>query len=53
MQNTIERIYSSPQQITAFDEEVLEGLVEKVLVKENGTLRFCLYGGMELEKERT
>ena len=53
VQNTIERIYSSPQQITAFDEEVLEGLVEKVLVKKNGTLRFCLYGGMELEKERT
>ena len=53
VQNTIERIYSSPQQITAFDEEVFEGLVEKVLVKGNGTLRFCLYGGMELEKERT
>lgn len=53
VRNTIERIYSSPQQITAFDEEVFERLVEKVLVKENGTLRFCLYGGMELGKERT
>ena len=30
-----------------------ENLVQKVRVTANGSLEFCLYGGIKLEKERT
>ncbi len=53
IQDTIRKIQCGPDQLMEFDAEVFENLVQKVRVTANGSLEFCLYGGIKLEKERT
>ena len=60
--NTIQRtqelmdiLESGPAWLEAFDEELFSELVEKMIVEDNGTLRFRLINGLEVTEpiERT
>ena len=60
--NTIQRtqelmdiLESGPDWLEAFDEELFSELVEKIIVEDNETLRFCLINGLEVTEaiERT
>lgn len=46
---------SGPDWLEAFDEELFSELVEKIIVEDNGTLRFRLINGLEVTEpiERT
>lgn len=43
-------ILDGPEQLNAFDEELFESLVEKMIVESQTCIRFRLYGGLELSE---
>ena len=47
----VERIVrDGPEELTAFDEDLFDELVEKIVAESQTCIRFCLHGGLELRE---
>lgn len=47
----VERIVrDGPEELTAFDEDLFDDLVEKIIAESQTCIRFCLHGGLELRE---